>query len=145
LNLMNKGIVHGPFPNLRSSVVVKYIESDPARELFSYNDGGSSSSRSFQQALYYILEAGVRFVGCGSWYDQVVPLYSAVLWGFNHPNIYRAIYIEGSDYTPDFMSHLVVFALKLRNYGYDDHGLVVHLSDMVDKGKLKDGNEPLLS
>lgn len=61
----------------------------------------------------------------------VVPLYSAVMTGFNHPGIYRAIYIEGSDYNPDFMSHLVVFALKLRNFGYDDHGLVVHLSDMI--------------
>lgn len=41
------------------------------------------------------------------------------------------MYIEGADYSPDFMSHLVVFALKLRNQGYDDHGLVVHLSDMI--------------
>lgn len=62
--------MHGPFPNLKSSIVVQYIESDPARELFSFNDGESSGSRSFQQALYFILEAGVRFVGCGSWYDQ---------------------------------------------------------------------------
>lgn len=93
--------------------------------------------------MHYILEHGVRILACGSWYDQVVPLYSACFHGYSHPGIYRvfpqqdliralkAIHIEGADYIPDFMSHLVVFALKLRNMGYDDHGLVVHLSDMI--------------
>jgi hypothetical protein len=51
--------------------------------------------------------------------------------GFEHPNIYRAIHIEGVDYTPDFLSHLVVFALKLRNNGISDHDIVVHLSEFI--------------
>ena len=51
--------------------------------------------------------------------------------GFNHSNIYRAIHIEGADYHPDFLSHLVVFALKLRNHGLYDHDLLVHLSEYV--------------
>ncbi len=51
--------------------------------------------------------------------------------GFNHANLYRAIHIEGSDYQPDFLSHFVVFALKLRNRGLDDHGILVHLSEFI--------------
>ncbi|KAJ3206315.1 hypothetical protein HK099_000572 [Clydaea vesicula] len=125
------GVSHGPFPSLKSSVIVKYFEADAARELFSFNDGESRISRKYQVAMHHILEAGVKIVSIASWYDQVVPLYSAVMHGFTHPNIYRAVHIEGVDYAPDFMSHLVVFVLKLRNLGYDDHGLIVHLSDMI--------------
>ncbi len=50
---------------------------------------------------------------------------------FHHKNIYRAIHIEGEDYSPDFLSHLVVFAVKLRNMGYNDHQLPVYLSDYL--------------
>ena len=76
-----------------------------------------------------ILDAGVRVVAVGSWYDQVVPLHSAIMHGFNNKHIYRAIYIEGKDYNPDFLSHLVVFALQLRNAGISDRGLVVHVCE----------------
>ena len=41
---------------------------------------------------------------------------------FNHASIFRAIYIHGADYEPDFLSHLVVFALRLRNAGISDRG-----------------------
>jgi hypothetical protein len=43
---------------------------------------------------------------------------------FNHSSIFRAIYIHGADYEPDFLSHLVVFALRLRNAGISDRGLL---------------------
>lgn len=82
-------------------------------------------------SLRSVLSKGIKFTAIGSWYDQVVPLYSASLFGIQHPNIYRAVYIDAADYIPDFLSHLVVFALKLRNLGYDDHGLIVHLSDAI--------------
>jgi hypothetical protein len=36
-----------------------------------------------------------------------------------------------TDYQPDFLSHLIVFALKLRNYGLTDYGLTVHISDVL--------------
>ncbi|KAJ3092004.1 hypothetical protein HK102_011630 [Quaeritorhiza haematococci] len=125
------GISHGPFPTLKSSLIVKYLEADAARELFEFNNPSSTISVKYQTALDYILSKGVRVVAVASWYDQVVPLYSGIMHGFNHPNIYRAVYIEGIDYLPDFLSHLVVFALKLRNHGLSDHGLVVHLSDLL--------------
>nr|KAJ3423047.1 hypothetical protein HK105_003873 [Polyrhizophydium stewartii] len=125
------GISHGPYPHLKSSVIVKYVESDPARQLFDFNDPTSAIAQTYYAAIHKVLSAGARFIAVGSWYDQVVPLYSATLHGVNHPNIYRALYIDAADYQPDFLSHLVVFALKLRNAGLSDHGLIVHLSDVL--------------
>jgi hypothetical protein len=56
-------------------------------------------------------------------------LYSGVMHGFKHPSILRAVYIDGVDYNDDFFTHLIKFALQLRNYGIDDHGLLVYLSE----------------
>ncbi|KAJ3252028.1 hypothetical protein HK104_007337, partial [Borealophlyctis nickersoniae] len=123
------GISHGPFPALKSSLILKYFEADHARELFEFNNPDSEISRKYQDAMRQILGSGVRVIAVGSWYDQVVPLYSAVMHGYNHPNIYRGLYIDGADYTPDFLSHLVVYALKLRNAGLSDHDLAIHLSE----------------
>ncbi|KAJ3388767.1 glycoside hydrolase 15 protein [Entophlyctis sp. JEL0112] len=127
--LLMAGISHGPFPHLRSSVVVKYVEAEAARQLFDFNDPNSLIAKRYHVAISQILNAGVRICCVGSWYDQVVPLYSATLHAFNHPSIYRAVHIEGSDYIPDFLSHLVVFALRLRNAGLSDRGLLVYLSE----------------
>ncbi|KAH9244717.1 hypothetical protein BSLG_002278 [Batrachochytrium salamandrivorans] len=125
------GISHGPYPQLKSSLIVQYVESDPARQLFEFNDPNSEISQAYYIAAHKVLSAGTRFIAVGSWYDQAVPLYSATLYGLNHPNIYRALYIDAADYQPDFLSHLVVFALALRNAGLHDHGLIVHLSDVL--------------
>lgn len=53
---------------------------------------------------------------------------SAVYSPANHPYIYRAVFIDGRVHAPDFISHLIGFALKLRNLGISDHGLVRELS-----------------
>jgi hypothetical protein len=126
------GISHGPYPYLKSNLFVKYVDvSTPLKELFEFNNPEAQVSQQYYSSLKTILNAGTKFVAIGSWYDQVVPLYSATLQGFNHPNIFRALYIDSADYRPDFLSHLVVFGLKLRNFGLDDYGLVVHLSDIL--------------
>ncbi|KAJ3217914.1 hypothetical protein HDU67_007065 [Dinochytrium kinnereticum] len=122
----------GPFPPLKSNLIVKYFEADAARELFEFNDWKSRIARKYQEAMADVLASGTKVVAVGSWYDQVVPLYSATMHGFNHPSIYRAIYIEGVDYTPDFLSHLVVYALRLRNSGILDRGLIVYLSEFLE-------------
>jgi hypothetical protein len=125
------GISHGPYPTLKSSVVIKYVEADPAKQLFEFNNPYSAITKKYYESMDHILNCGVRFAAIGSWYDQVVPLYSATIQGLHHPNIFRALYIDHVDYQPDFLSHLVVFALKLRNYGLSDHGLVFHLSEVL--------------
>lgn len=53
---------------------------------------------------------------------------SAIYSPANHPYIYRAVFIDGRVHAPDFISHLVGFALKLRNLGISDHGLIRELS-----------------
>jgi hypothetical protein len=122
------GISHGPFPHLRSSIVVRYIEEDPARELFDFNLADSFISVTYLSAVQRLLNSGVRITTVGSWNDQVVPLYSSILYAINHPLLHRALYIDSNDYNADFLSHLVVFGIKLRNSGYSDRGLLIHLS-----------------
>lgn len=57
----------------------------------------------------------------------------------NHPFIYRAVFIDGRTQAPDFIAHLVGFALKLRNLGISDHGLIRELS-MPLAGSLYSGD-----
>lgn len=42
--------------------------------------------------------------------------------------MYRAVFVDGKLHAPNFLSHLVGFALKLRNRGVTDHGLIRELS-----------------
>ncbi|KAI8814477.1 hypothetical protein BJ742DRAFT_766294 [Cladochytrium replicatum] len=54
----------------------------------------------------------INFTLLRSWYQ----LYSALMHGFDHPSILRAIFIESTDYrgTDDFLTSLIPFSL--RNY-----------------------------
>jgi hypothetical protein len=38
------------------------------------------------------------------------------------------VFVDGRVHAPDFLSHLVGFAMKLRNLGVSDHGLIRELS-----------------
>ncbi|ORX66547.1 hypothetical protein DL89DRAFT_226670 [Linderina pennispora] len=125
------GISHGPMPYLRDNVVIRYIESEAARELFELMDPSSPQSQRYVAALSTILHKGVRLICVGSWVDEVVPLYSGILQGVSHPNVYRAVYIDAPHYLDDFLSNLIVFALRLRNMGIYDHDLLIHLSEVV--------------
>ncbi|OAD79309.1 hypothetical protein PHYBLDRAFT_98426, partial [Phycomyces blakesleeanus NRRL 1555(-)] len=126
------GISHGPFPALKGSLIVKYFEADPARELFEFMDSNSSISQKFREAQKHVLKSGIKMVLVGSMQDQVVPLYSAIMSATTHPNILRSVYIDGHIYSDDdFIIHLVSFALKLRNAGLSDHGLLTHVSEVL--------------
>ncbi|KAI9005855.1 hypothetical protein CLU79DRAFT_780720 [Phycomyces nitens] len=126
------GISHGPFPALKGSLIVKYFEADPARELFEFMDSNSSISQKFREAQAHVLKSGIKMVLVGSMQDQVVPLYSAIMSATTHPNILRSVYIDGHIYSDDdFIIHLVSFALKLRNAGLSDHGLLTHVSEVL--------------
>ncbi|KAJ2782437.1 hypothetical protein GGI15_002909 [Coemansia interrupta] len=125
------GISHGPFPYLKDNVVIRYIESEAARELFELMDPSSYQSQRYVAALSTILHKGVRLICTGSWVDEVVPLYSAIIQGVSHPNVYRAVYIDAPHYQDDFLTSLIVFALRLRNMDIYDHDLLMHLSEVV--------------
>lgn len=95
-------------------------------------DSTSDISQKFRQSLAYILNKGVKTVLVGSMQDQVVPLYSAIMAGASHPSILRAVYIDGHVYSEhDFLINLITFALRLRNAGFSDHGLLTHISEVL--------------
>jgi len=125
------GITHGPFAFLKENYIVKYFEAEAARELFEFMNSTTSIVKQYYEAMKRVTESGVRICAIASLTDQVVPLYSGVMHGFNHPGILRSLYIDGVNYTPDFLTSLIVFALLLRNHGHFDHDLIIHLSDMV--------------
>ncbi len=56
----------------------------------------------------------------------------------------RAIYIDGPLYQPnDFLTNLLVFAIRLRNAGILDHGLIVQLSEVVAGSMYGEGHSAL--
>ncbi|KOS16905.1 Uncharacterized protein ESCO_004837 [Escovopsis weberi] len=117
------GVSLGPFPDLKSSIL-----TGSAAELWEFGNPQSNNSRRFELSLKRILDYGARITFIGSIDDQLVPMESAVYSPANHPYIYRAVFIDGRVHAPDFIAHLVGFALKIRNLGVSDHGLVRELS-----------------
>ncbi|KAF4980474.1 hypothetical protein FZEAL_3519 [Fusarium zealandicum] len=117
------GVGLGPFPDYKSGLLM-----GSAAELWEFGNPESDNSERFEAALRRVLDYGVRISFIGSIDDQLVPMESAVYSPANHPYIYRAVFIDGRVHAPDFIAHLVGFALKLRNLGVSDHGLIRELS-----------------
>ncbi|KAH6603491.1 hypothetical protein Trco_008266 [Trichoderma cornu-damae] len=117
------GVALGPFPDYKSSILM-----GSAAELWEFGDPQSSNSKRFEACLKCVVDFGARITFVGSIDDQLVPMESAVYSPANHPYIYRAVFIDGRVHAPDFISHLIGFALKLRNLGISDHGLIRELS-----------------
>ncbi|OTA93345.1 hypothetical protein M434DRAFT_395756 [Hypoxylon sp. CO27-5] len=119
------GVSLGPFPDYKSGVGMLM---GSAAELWQFADPESEISKRYQHALEVVVSYGARVTYIGSIDDQLVPLESAIYSPASHPYIYRAVFIDGRVHAPDFIAHLVGFALKLRNLGISDHGLIRHLS-----------------
>ena len=117
------GISRGPFAEYKSRWI-----GGSAAELFEFSDPTSAVSRAYRDSLETALRFGVKVVYVGSLDDQLVPLHSSTFTQVNHPNIYRAVFVDGRIHVADFISHLVGFALKLRNLNTSDHGLIKELS-----------------
>ncbi|KAK0623472.1 hypothetical protein B0T14DRAFT_516329 [Immersiella caudata] len=119
------GVSLGPFPDYRSSMGMLM---GTAAELWEFADPQSEVSKRLEASIKVILSYGTRITYVGSMDDQLVPLESAIYAPAQHPYIYRAVFIDSRIHAPDFIAHLVGFALKLRNLGVSDHGLVRELS-----------------
>ncbi|KAK6384533.1 hypothetical protein LTS17_002096 [Exophiala oligosperma] len=117
------GVNMGPFQEYKSRWI-----SGSAGELFDFSDPNSKVSKSFLEAMEVILKFGVRLTFVGSIDDQLVSMESSIFAPLTHPHIYRAVFIDSRVHAPNFLSHLVGFALKLRNVGVPDHGLIRELS-----------------
>ena len=117
------GVNLGPFSSYQNRLF-----SGSASELFSFADSGSTVSKDYSSALNLALRHHVRILYVGSIDDQLVSLESSTFSNISHPYIYRAVFVDGRIHAPDFITHLVGFALKLRNLGISDHGLIRELS-----------------
>jgi len=117
------GVNLGPFPDYKSRLF-----SGSAGELFEFAKPSSTVSKKYEGALSVALKYGVRVVYVGSIDDQLVSLESSTFSNISHPYIYRAVFVDGRAHAPDFLTHLVGYALKLRNLGIPDHGLIRELS-----------------
>ncbi|KAK3333318.1 hypothetical protein B0T19DRAFT_382016 [Cercophora scortea] len=119
------GVSLGPFPDYRSSMGMLM---GSAAQLWEFSDPESEVSKRLEASTKAVLNFGTRITFIGSMDDQVVPLESAIYATAHHPYIYRAVFIDGRIHAPDFIGHLVGFAMKLRNLGVSDHGLIRELS-----------------
>ena len=119
------GVCLGPFADYKASMGMLM---GSAAELWEFGDAESEISKRLEQALQVVLEFGTRVTFVGSIDDQLVPMDSAVYSPATHPYIFRAVFINGQVHASDFIAHLIGFALKLRNLGISDHGLVRELS-----------------
>lgn len=125
------GISLGPISGLDQKLVLRAItpfENDSLRELFEFQKINSEQSQAYLNSLRTILSHNAKITFVGSMNDQLVPLYSATCCHISHPNIYRAVYIDGQDVSPEFISNLISMALRLENYGSTDHGTIKQLS-----------------
>lgn len=128
------GVHLGPLYSISTSNVIQpylqWFENAAARELFEFQDSNSAVSQAYQRALSMILENEVKILLLSSINDQVVPIYGASFSTANHPNLLRALFVDGASYSAsDFMTNLICFAFMLRNAGIDDQRLVEHLSE----------------
>ncbi|KAI9718414.1 MAG: hypothetical protein M1812_004135 [Candelaria pacifica] len=118
------GVNLGPFPDYKS----RLFSSGSAGELFEFSRPESTVSKNYEESLRIAVKHGVRITYIGSIDDQLVSLESSIFSTISHPYIYRAVFVDGRVHAPDFITHLVGFALKLRNLGISDHGLIRELS-----------------
>jgi hypothetical protein len=134
------GIHHGPLFSIKHNLVVKYFEADAARELFELNDQTSEISLLYKDALTTII-SHIVLVCTGSWLDQVVPLHSALMTGYIHPNIQRLLFVEPQDSLPqvEFLLKLVIFAIMVLNSGYHDKHMLALIGESII-GNLISGN-----
>ncbi|KAF2161406.1 hypothetical protein M409DRAFT_69764 [Zasmidium cellare ATCC 36951] len=120
------GINLGPFLEYKSRLF-----GGSALELFDFCDSKSKVSVAYAESLDICLRQGVRVTFCGSIDDQLVSLESSLHAPLTHPYVNRIVFIDGRLHTSNFLSHLIVFAVKLRNLCVSDHGLLREISAPV--------------
>lgn len=129
------GISLGPFFGLDSKFVMRMystsVGTESLAELFEFQDTNSLMARKYLQSLRTVLAHNCKIAFVGSMNDQMVPLYSSTCMHVAHPCIFRAVYVDGKDVAPEFISDLVSLALLLRNIGSTDHNVIKEVSGAV--------------
>lgn len=145
------GALLGPMPGMDQSLAMKAIsriEHASLVELFELQRSDSSPSTVLRDSLTKVLDAGAKLVLVGSADDQLVPLYSALATNLQHPNVFRAVYLDGA--TASEVGHQVVeplleLACRQFNAGASDHGVVRELSELLAGQLVSGGHSKLYS
>lgn len=118
----------GPFLHYKNRTTRNIFSGTTGYELFDLADSESILSKAYVEALRKVIRFGAKVAYIGSVDDQLVSMESSTFTPVHHPYIYRAVFVDGRLHKPDFIIKLVGFALKLRNMGVKDHGLIRELS-----------------
>lgn len=128
------GINNGPFYGADQTLFVRAyqtIERESLRELFQFQKFDSMLSKQLLRSIRIVIGSGIKITFVGSINDQLVPLYSSTCLFVNHPNIFRATFIDRGSRTPAFITRLLDIAGKLLDLGYDDHGIIKEISSSL--------------
>ncbi|VEU21724.1 DEKNAAC102261 [Brettanomyces naardenensis] len=125
------GINNGPFYGMEQSLFVRAystFENESMLELFQFQNFESLQSRKYLESIRNLVRHNAKITFAGSIDDQLVPLYSSIASHVKHPNIYKAVYIDGGSDTPDFVARIVKVSCMLQNLGYSDHDVIKEIS-----------------
>ncbi|KAK6456920.1 uncharacterized protein RJT20DRAFT_35528 [Scheffersomyces xylosifermentans] len=140
--LSMSGITRGPYSGFESKVVIRaYTASEKAiiGELFEMQKPGSAISLQLQEAMNVLMAHNVKVTFVGSINDQFIPMSSTLAIHFNHPNIFRCLYVGTSSTVPAFMVTLFKIIVMMKNMGYaQDYNLLRDLGDRC-MGTINDG------
>ena len=125
------GINNGPFYGRDQTFLVKAyqtIAKDAMMELFELQKFDSIQTKKLVQSIRTIIANNVKLTLIASINDQLVPLYSAFCQFVDHPNIFRATFVDRNSRTPAFITRIVKIAGTLLNLGYRDHDIIKEIS-----------------
>jgi hypothetical protein len=126
------GICMGPIPEVESKISTRGSvgqDDDIISEMFDLEDPDSLQSKEIIRNMKILIKKNFKITFVGSLNDCFSPLYSSLGLHLIHPNIYRALYVDGKDHQPDFLVSLFNLILTVKNLNYKDHGLLLELSN----------------
>ncbi|CUM62807.1 uncharacterized protein PRCAT00000365001 [Priceomyces carsonii] len=135
------GILCGPLAGLDSKLVIRAYsttENEIMNELFEYQKPTSHLSMKLRESMQILTRNNVKITLSGAVNDQWIPIFSSLGYNFDHPNIFRFLYVDESSNVPEFIISLLKVIAIMRNMGYQDHNLVRDLSNRC-MGTIQDG------
>lgn len=128
------GVFLGPSLDADAKITIKRsgdsLENKVMVQLFDFQDCQSLQSKELLRHVKILIGRNVKLTLAASLTDTLAPVYSSLCLHVSHPNIFRAIYIDGRSKQPDFIITLVSLALTIKNLNLNDHKLLVELSSM---------------
>ena len=81
------------------------------------------------ESMQVLVHHNVKLTFCGSIDDQWVPVFSSIGINFNHPNIFKCVFVDKHSEIPKFIISLLKIILIMKNLGHSYHNLLQNLSE----------------